>query len=100
MQKILQRSWATVTTTPKWKCDKCHNSSIPKRALLSVDVVFTTTVVGLRQMSEANLNRKSFLISVCYILFPEPFVWGIVWGKDLEIMRLNAIYIGLSYTAN
>jgi hypothetical protein len=51
-------------------------------------------------MSEAKSNVTNVTMVVCYILFPEPFVWVIVWGKDLEIMRLNSIYIDLSYTAN
>ena len=53
-------------------------------------------VVCLQQMSEAKINVSFDTMVVCYILFPEPFVWVIVWGKDLEIIRFNLIYIGLS----
>jgi hypothetical protein len=65
-----------------------------------LNVVNSTTVVGLRQMSEAKSNVTFVTMVVCYILFSEPFVWVIVWGKDLDIMRLNLIYIGLSYSAD
>ena len=68
--------------------------------LSRVDAENTATVVGLRQMSEAKINVSFDTMVVCYILFPEPFVWVIVWGKDLDIMRLNSIYIGLSYSAD